>query len=35
MSQFHFLDPPTTSNSLRLPVSAGQSFIVALEFLTR
>lgn len=35
MNEFRFLDPPTDSVPLRVPVSAGQSFVVGLTLLNQ
>lgn len=35
INEFRFLDPPTNSNPLQIPVTAGQTFVVALEFLNQ
>jgi hypothetical protein len=35
LNQFRFLDPPTNTQSLRLPVTSGQVVVVSLEFLNQ
>lgn len=35
MNQFRHLDPPTNAVPLRVPVAAGQTFVVALKFLNQ
>ena len=35
VNEFRYLDPPTNSVALQVPVSAGQTFVVAIEFLNQ
>jgi hypothetical protein len=35
LNEFRFTDPPTNSSALSVPVSAGQTFVVGLEFLNQ
>ncbi len=35
VNEFRFLDPPTNNVPLQVPVSAGQTFVVAIEFLNQ
>ncbi len=35
VNEFRFLDPPTDSTPLQVPVTSGQTFVVALEFLNQ
>jgi hypothetical protein len=35
MNEFRYLDPPTDSSPMRVPVAAGQDFVVSLEFLNQ
>jgi len=35
LNEFRFTDPPTNSSPLSVPVSAGQTFVVGLEFLNQ
>ena len=35
VNEFRYLDPPTNSVALQIPLSAGQTFVVAIEFLNQ
>jgi len=35
LNEFRFTDPPTDSSPLSVPVAAGQTFVVGLEFLNQ